>query len=215
MRSAVCLHPAAFLHSIENSELEIRLGNWVMDTALAQLHAWEQAGVAMEVSINISARHLQSPDFVAVLQRKLEQYPKLPHGRLQIEVLETAALEDMVQSSEIIEACRALGVSFALDDFGTGYSSLVYLRKLGADTLKIDQSFVQDMATNEGDRAIVQGVIALAKTFGRKTVAEGMEDPLLLQTLTEMGCSYGQGYSIAHPMSAADFLDWYRKRLAG
>ncbi len=208
------LHPAEFLQSIENSELEIRLGNWVMDNALAQLHAWEKGGVAMEVSINISARHLQSPDFVDMLRRKLAQYPKLSHGRLQIEVLETAALEDMVQSSQIIEACRALGVSFALDDFGTGYSSLVYLRKLGADTLKIDQSFVQDMATNEGDRAIVQGVIALAKTFGRKTVAEGMEDPLLLQTLTEMGCGYGQGYSIARPMSAVDFLDWYRKRAA-
>ncbi len=208
------LHPADFLTSVENSELEIRLGNWVMDEALAQLHAWEQAGLALEVSVNISARHLQSPDFVEVLRRKLERYPGLAHGRLQIEVLETAALEDMGQSSEIIEACRALGVSFALDDFGTGYSSLVYLRKLGADTLKIDQSFVQDMATNEGDRAIVQGVIALANTFGRKTVAEGMEDPLLLQTLTEMGCSYGQGYGIAHPMSAPDFLAWYHERHA-
>jgi diguanylate cyclase (GGDEF)-like protein len=206
------LHPADFLTSVENSELEIRLGNWVMDEALAQLHEWDEAGLALEVSVNISARHLQSPDFVDVLRRKLECYPNFTHGRLQIEVLETAALEDMGQSSEVIEACRALGVSFALDDFGTGYSSLVYLRKLGADTLKIDQSFVQDMATNEGDRAIVEGVIALAKTFGRKTVAEGMEDPLLLQTLTDMGCSYGQGYSIARPMSAVDFLDWYRKR---
>jgi EAL domain-containing protein (putative c-di-GMP-specific phosphodiesterase class I) len=155
---------------------------------------------------------LQSPEFVAELKRKLEEYPKLAHGRLQIEVLETAALEDMGQSFEVIKACRELGVSFALDDFGTGYSSLVYLRKLGADTLKIDQSFVQNMATNEGDHAIVQGVIALAKTFNRQTVAEGMEDPKLVKTLADMGCGFGQGFGIAYPMPANEFLDWYKKR---
>ena len=209
------LIPADFLPVIENSDLEIRLGKWVIAEALAQLHAWEQAGVAMEISVNISARHLQSPDFVAELKRTLEQYPKLAQGRLQIEVLETAALEDMGQSFDIIKACRDLGVSFALDDFGTGYSSLVYLRKLGADTLKIDQSFVQHMATNEGDHAIVQGVIALAKTFNRQTVAEGMEDPKLIQTLADMGCGFGQGYGIAYPMPAADFLEWLRKRKTG
>lgn len=206
------LQPADFLPVIENSELEIKLGKWVLSTALAQLHAWERQGVAMEVSINISARHLQSPDFVAELKRQLENYPKLEHGRLQIEVLETSALEDMGQSFEIIKACRDMGVSFALDDFGTGYSSLVYLRKLGADTLKIDQSFVQNMASNESDRAIVEGVIALAKTFNRQTVAEGMEDPKLVQTLADMGCGFGQGYGIAYPMQAGEFLDWYKKR---
>jgi EAL domain-containing protein (putative c-di-GMP-specific phosphodiesterase class I) len=206
------LHPAAFLPSIENSELESILGNWVMENALAQLNAWEKSGVALAVSINISAGHLQSPSFVAELQGKLERYPQLPRGRLQIEVLETAALEDIGQTSAVIEACRTLGVSCALDDFGTGYSSLVYLRRLGADTLKIDQSFVQDMATNDGDRAIVQGVIALATAFKRQTVAEGLEDPQLVKTLAEMGCVYGQGYGIAYPMPAPEFLAWYRKR---
>jgi EAL domain-containing protein (putative c-di-GMP-specific phosphodiesterase class I) len=206
------LIPADFLPMIENSDMECKLGRWVIGAALAQLHAWEKDGVAMQISINISARHLQSPDFVAELKRTLEKYPKLEHGRLQIEVLETAALGDMGQSFEIIKACREMGVSFALDDFGTGYSSLVYLRKLGADTLKIDQSFVQNMTSNEGDRAIVQGVIALAKTFNRHTVAEGMEDPGLVQTLADMGCGFGQGYGIAHPMPAGKFLDWYKKR---
>lgn len=206
------LYPIEFLPMIENSDLENRLGNWVMDRALAQLHTWARAGVEIEVSVNISARHLQSPEFVAELRRKLEQYPKLRYGRLQIEVLETAALEDMPQSVELIEACRRLGVSFALDDFGTGYSSLVYLSKLAADTLKIDQSFVQGMVSNEGDRAIVQGVIALAGTFGRKTVAEGIEDPDLVRMLADMGCGCVQGYSIAQPMPAGEFLEWYRRR---
>jgi diguanylate cyclase (GGDEF)-like protein/PAS domain S-box-containing protein len=208
------LLPAEFLPAIENSEMEIRLGNWVMDIALAQLHAWRKQGIALEVSINISARHLQTPDFVSVLQGKLARHAGLPRGSLQIEVLETAALEDIGQTADVIEACRGLGVSFALDDFGTGYSSLTYLRRLSADTLKIDQSFVQGMLSDEGDRAIVQGVIALARTFGRETVAEGLEDEQLAKVLAEMGCGYGQGYSIARPMPAANFVDWYRQRKA-
>ncbi|OIR19454.1 cyclic di-GMP phosphodiesterase Gmr [mine drainage metagenome] len=206
------LHPAAFLPSIEHAEQEIRLGNWVIDTALAQLRIWEQAGIALEVSVNVSMRHLQSPGFVAELQRKLALQPALAHGRLQIEIPEALALADTTQSAALIDACRDLGVSFALDDFGAGYSSLMHLRKLGAGTLKISQSFVQDMASNAGNRAIVQGAIALANTFGRKTVAKGVEDPGLLQMLAGMGCGYVQGYGLAHPMTAVEFLDWYRKR---
>jgi diguanylate cyclase (GGDEF)-like protein/PAS domain S-box-containing protein len=206
------LHPAAFLPGIENSEVGIKLGNWVMETALAQIQAWAQAGVDLKVSINISAGHLHAPDFVGELQRKLRQYPELPHGRLQIEVPETAALEDIGQSAEIFEACRKLGVSFALDDFGTGYSSLAYLRKLGAEMLKIDQAFIQGMSRNDGDRVLVQGVIALAKAFSRLTVAKGLEDPQLVGVLAEMGCGYAQGYGIASPMPANEFFAWYGNR---
>jgi diguanylate cyclase (GGDEF)-like protein/PAS domain S-box-containing protein len=206
------LKPGDFLSSIENSELECMLGRWVIASALAQLHEWETVGVSMQIGVNISARHLQFSGFVEELKLELAKYPKLEQGRLQIEVLETSALEDTSQTFEVIKACRELGVSFALDDFGTGYASLVYLRELGADTLKIDQSFVQNMASNAGDHAIVQGVIALAKTFDRETVAEGMEDPALVQKLAQMGCGFGQGYGIAHPMPADDFLDWFKKR---
>lgn len=206
------LLPAEFLPFIEDSDLEIQLGNWVMDTAMAQIDAWHKDGLDLEVSINISANHLQSPGFVADLARRLSRYPQMLRNRLQIEVLESAALEDIASSAETINACRELGVNFALDDFGTGYSSLAYLRKLSAETLKIDQSFVRGMLTDEGDRAIVQGIIALAKTFGRKTVAEGIEAAELTQMLIEVGCMYGQGYGIAHPMSAEDFMQWRKKR---
>jgi diguanylate cyclase (GGDEF)-like protein/PAS domain S-box-containing protein len=206
------LLPAEFLPFIEDSALDIQLGEWVMDTALAQIDAWYREGLVLEVSINISAHHLQSPDFVEKLARRLARYPELPRDKLQIEVLETAALADIDQSAETIESCRALGVNFALDDFGTGYSSLAYLRKLSTETLKIDQSFVRGMLTNEGDRAIVQGIIALAKTFGRKTVAEGMETTELIQVLVEVGCMYGQGYGIAYPMPSEDFQAWLRVR---
>ncbi len=205
------LAPAEFLPIIENSELDVQLGEWVIKHALAQLFAWERADLQLQVSINISARHLQVADFVVNLQGELAQYPQLRDGALQIEVLETAALEDIAQSSAVIDACRELGVTFALDDFGTGYSSLVYLSKLSADTLKIDQSFVQGMSINKGDHAIVQGVIALAQTFGCLTVAEGVEDGALKGELQAMGCGFVQGYSVAQPMPAGEIVGWVKQ----
>ncbi|TXT41694.1 MAG: hypothetical protein FD135_21 [Comamonadaceae bacterium] len=206
------LQPDEFLREIEGTNVELALGEWVMDNALAQMDAWHQLGHALEISINISARHLQSSTFISELAQRLARYPDLPCNTLQIEVLETVALEDIAQSAETIDACRELGVKFALDDFGTGYSSLAYLRRLSAETLKIDQSFVRGMLANEGDRAIVQGIIALAKSFGRKTVAEGIEQPELIPALLEIGCLYGQGFCIAHPMTADDFLRWLEQR---
>ncbi len=205
------LAPAEFLHAIEGTTLEVELGDWVVATALTQLEAWHQAGLSMELSINISARHLQANDFAWKLKRKLLRFPNLPKGSLQIEVLETAALEDIPRVSDTIERCRKIGVSFALDDFGTGYSSLSYLGRLPVDALKIDQSFICDMLHDKGDRAIVQGVIALAKAFDRKIVAEGVETEELFHELVEMGCEYGQGYGIALPMPAGDLPAWLEK----
>ena len=191
------LPPAEFLPYIENSELDSAVGGWVIDTALTQLELWSKQGLTLEVSINISATHLQTPEFVSMLQQKLEQHPNVSSKLLQIEILETAALTDISSVSTIIQACAVMGVSFALDDFGTGYSSLAYLRRLPADTLKIDRSFVRDMLIDEADHAIVQGVIALARTFKRQTIAEGVETPEHLLALREMGCDIAQGYGIA------------------
>jgi diguanylate cyclase (GGDEF)-like protein/PAS domain S-box-containing protein len=205
------LSPADFLLAVEGTTLEVELGDWVVATALAQLEAWHQAGLPMELSINISAGHLQASDFTWKLKRKLLRYPNLPKGSLQIEVLETAALEDIPGVIDTIERCRRIGISFALDDFGTGYSSLSYLGRLPIDTLKIDQSFIRDMLEDKGDRAIVQGVIALAKAFDRKIVAEGVETEELFRALLEMGCEYGQGYGIAHPMPVSSFAAWLEK----
>ena len=205
------LAPAEFLFELEGTKLEIEVGDWVLATALAQLEAWHQSGLPVELSINISARHLQSNDFAWKLKRKMLRHPNLPKGSLQIEVLETAALEDIPRVSDTIERCRRIGVGFALDDFGTGYSSLSYLGQLPVDTLKIDQSFVCDMLQDQGDRAIVQGIIALAKAFERKIVAEGVETEELFRALLEMGCEFGQGNGIAHPMPASDLPAWLEK----
>lgn len=202
------LPPIEFLPIIENSDLDIKVGEWVIDQAIAQLLVWQQKGLDLEISINISAKHLQSPQFVESLQQKLTQHPALAVNRLQIEILETAALADMTAIAHIIDECNEMGIRFALDDFGTGYSSLTYLRQLPAAVIKIDQSFVRDMLVNPADYAIVQGIIALATAFNRTTVAEGVETFEHYEVLQKMGCHIAQGYGIARPMPANELALW-------
>ena len=202
------LFPAEFLIHIEKTDLDIKIGEWVTATALAQMQHWRSKGLDIEVSINISGFHMESIGFVEKLEQQLGRHPDLPFGKLQIEVLETVALNDITVVREIIESCRKIGVKFALDDFGTGYSSLSYLSYLPIDTLKIDQSFVRDMLEDKGDMAIVQGIIALARAFDRQTVAEGIETEDHYQVLLDMGCEIGQGYGIARPMPANELTSW-------
>jgi EAL domain-containing protein (putative c-di-GMP-specific phosphodiesterase class I) len=188
----------------------VRVGEWVIATALRQWQAWQAQGLDITVSVNIAARHLSQPDFVAALTALLQRHPDVPPRRLELEVLETAALEDMGRIARIIEECRALGVSFALDDFGTGYSSLTYMKRLPAETLKIDQSFVRDMLRDPEDCAIVEGVIGLTRVFRRHAVAEGVETVEHGVLLLSLGCDVGQGYGIARPMPAEALPEWVR-----
>jgi diguanylate cyclase (GGDEF)-like protein/PAS domain S-box-containing protein len=202
------LSPARFLPLIEGSDLEIPFGEWVIETALAQLDAWRLAGLRMPLSINISARHLQSDNFGATLTRLLAGYPQVPAAALEIEITESAALTDLDAAISVVDSLRRIGVTVALDDFGTGYSSLTYLRRLPVDTLKIDRSFVHHMMNDSGDLAIVQGVIGLAQSFGRSVVAEGVETPEQGAMLLRMGCTLAQGYGIAAPMPAQSLAGW-------
>ena len=203
------LLPGEFMRAVENTELEIELGEWVVATATEQLRHWRDTGFRIQVSINISAYHFQSPGFVPRLQEQSGRYgPQAGERWLQIEVLETAALDDIAGISALIAACRELGIGFALDDFGSGYSSLTYLSQLDVDTLKIDQSFVRDMQTDKGDHAVVQGIIALARAFEMHCVAEGVESEAIHQALQQMGCETGQGNGIALPMPAAELARW-------
>ncbi len=202
------LSPVAFLPVIENTELDIELGEWVLDQALSQLQAWHAQGLELSVSVNISAQHIQRPDFVAKLRSGLAAHPTVSPRYLALEILETAALEDLAHVSEVIRSCQKLGCDFALDDFGTGYSSLTYLKQLPVQILKIDQTFVHDMLHNPDDLAIVEGVIALAEAFGRDVVAEGVENQASGLLLLQLGCSFAQGYGIARPMPAAELPGW-------
>jgi diguanylate cyclase (GGDEF)-like protein/PAS domain S-box-containing protein len=202
------LAPAAFLPVIEDHPLAVTLGEWVMEAALTQLDTWLAAGFDIPVSINIGARQLQQANFAQRLQTILERHPQLHPGCLELEVLETSALQDMVQVAQTIEACARMGVRFALDDFGTGYSSLTYLKRLHVAVLKIDQSFVRDMLEDPDDLAILQGVIDLSAAFKREVIAEGVETAAHGTALLELGCDHAQGYGIARPMQPELLAAW-------
>ncbi len=202
------LAPAEFLPVIETHPLAVALGEWVIDTALAQMERWRAAGLELAVSVNIGSRQLQQADFVDHLQALLARHPQVQPSWLELEILETSALSDMAQVSKVIADCAAIGVVFALDDFGTGYSSLTYLRRLRVGLLKIDQSFVRDMLHDPEDLAILQGVISLAAAFKRQVIAEGVETVAHGSALLQLGCELAQGYGIARPMPAEQLPLW-------
>ncbi len=202
------LPPGVFLPDIEDHQLAIDIGEWVIDTALAQIELWHEAGLNIPVSVNVGARQLQQTDFVERLRTLLGGHPSIRPGDLELEVLETSALDDVLGVSQVIEACRKLGASFALDDFGTGYSSLTYLRRLPVTLLKIDQSFVRDMLDDPDDLAIIEGIVGLARTFHRDVIAEGVETVEHGTLLLQLGCELAQGYGIARPMPAEQLPGW-------
>jgi EAL domain-containing protein (putative c-di-GMP-specific phosphodiesterase class I) len=202
------LAPAAFLPVIEDHPLAIEIGEWVIESALSQMETWRAAGLELPVSVNVGAHQLQQPDFVQRLHALLLAHPAFRPGDLEIEVLETSALEDIARVSMVIGACRELGVAFALDDFGTGYSSLTYLKRLAVTVLKIDQSFVHDMLDDPDDLAILEGVIGLASAFRRVAIAEGVETMEHGKMLLQLGCDLAQGYGIARPMPADQMPAW-------
>jgi diguanylate cyclase (GGDEF)-like protein/PAS domain S-box-containing protein len=200
--------PNDFLPAIENHPLSLELDEWVINRALNQIEIWQSSGLEIPVSVNISAHQLQQNNFTERLQSLLESHPKVRPNLLELEVLETIGMSDVNNASEIMNACMKLGVSFALDDFGTGYSSLTYLRRLPANLVKIDQSFVRDMLEDPDDLAIVESIIALAKSFKREVIAEGVESIEHGVALLELGCVLAQGYGIARPMPAKALSEW-------
>jgi EAL domain-containing protein (putative c-di-GMP-specific phosphodiesterase class I) len=202
------LPPAAFLPVIEDHPLAVEVGEWVVATALTQLATWRAAGLDIPVSVNVGARQLQQVDFVERLREILAMHPDIRPGDLELEVLETSALEDLARVSRVIEECREIGVMFALDDFGTGYSSLTYLKRLPVTLLKIDQTFVRDMLDDPDDLAILDGVISLATAFRREVIAEGVETHEHGEMLLRLGCELAQGYGIARPMEAHRLPLW-------
>ncbi len=205
------LSPAHFLPVIEDHPLSIELGDWVINDALQQIAHWQRLGLLIPVSVNIGALQLQRSEFVTQLAAQLAAHPQVPPAYLQLEIVETSALEDIAEVADIMRRCRDLGVSFAVDDFGTGYSSLTYLKRLPAELLKIDQTFVRDMLDDADDLAIVKGVIGLANAFHRQVIAEGVETVAHGELLIPLGCELAQGYGIARPMPAADLPAWAAK----
>jgi diguanylate cyclase (GGDEF)-like protein/PAS domain S-box-containing protein len=202
------LGPAEFLPAVEHTDLIADIGEWVLREALQQLTAWGAQGQQWGVSVNIAARHFQRPDFVRRLRAILDEFPAVPPRLLELEILESSALHDVNHVRSIMQECQALGIRFALDDFGTGYSSMAYLKRLPADVLKVDQSFVRNMLVDRDDLHLVSAVIGLARAFNRGVIAEGVETAEHGALLIRLGCDLAQGYGIARPMPAGDVPAW-------
>ncbi len=205
------LSPAEFLGIVIDSDYEIRFGEYVLETALAQLDRWQEQGLHIQVSINVSGNELRQAGLADRIASRLAQHVGIHPSQLEIEVLETTAIKDIDQVLVALTQCRSTGIQVSLDDFGTGYSSLTIFRRLPVDTLKIDQSFIRDMLVDSNDRSIVESVIHMARAFNRNVVAEGVETMEHARVLLEMGCFQVQGHGIAPPMDAAAIPDWIRE----
>lgn len=198
--------PGMFLPLIEDHPLSVAIGDWVIRTALDQIKEWRSMGINMPISVNLGARQLQQSDFVQKLISTLSHYEDAIVQQLKFEILETSALVDIGHVTNVMGSCKELGIFFALDDFGTGYSSLSYLNKFKLDFLKIDQSFVRNLDTNNNDMTLCEAIIVMAHKLGMKVVAEGIETETQFKLLFASGCDLGQGYLFSKPISADRFI---------
>ncbi len=202
------LMPADFISRINDDELLVLIGEWCLETAVAQAAEWHAAGQSIPVSVNVTAGQILGPEFAARLEALLDRHPAFPPHLLEVEILESAALADLPRVVTLMERCARRGVSFALDDFGTGYASLTYLKHLPAATLKIDQSFVRDILDDSEHRAIVEGVLGLTRVFGRTAIAEGVESIEHGEALIMLGATHGQGYAVAGALRPDELQAW-------
>jgi diguanylate cyclase (GGDEF)-like protein/PAS domain S-box-containing protein len=198
--------PADFVPLAEDTGLIVEIGAWVLDQACAQLRDWSDRVPALArvgIAVNLSVKQLRSEGIVSTIARAVTRAGIDP-ARLTVEMTESVAVDDLDRVREILTELRNLGVRTALDDFGTGYSSLAYLKNLPLDTLKIDQVFVAGLGDDPRDSAIVASTIAVSKALGLFTVAEGVETPLQLAALRELGCDAAQGYLFFMPLRATE-----------
>ena len=202
------LMPIDFIAEINDDDLLVDIGEWCLKTAVAQASKWHSAGHSIPVSVNVTAGQILRPGFADMLFEVLKLHPQLPPALLEIEILESAALNDLPRVIELMERCADIDVRFALDDFGTGYASLTYLKHLPAETLKIDQSFVRDILEDAEHRAIVEGVLSLTRVFGRTAIAEGVESIEHGVALIRLGATHAQGFAIAGALRPDELLEW-------
>ncbi len=201
------LLPSTFIPIAERFGLIGAIGNWVIEDACRQSRQWREKGVRMRVAINLSAHQMRQDDIVERITDALQAH-KIHPSLLTCEITESAAMEDTKTTQTTFRRLGELGTHLSIDDFGTGYSSLSYLRKLPAEELKIDRSFIQDLEHSADARAVVDAVIKLAHALGLKVVAEGVENQRQQEVLVKMGCDELQGFLFAKPMSARALMLW-------
>lgn len=202
--------PGMFIPRAERSTLIDRLSEFAIHQSLTQVVAWKRMGIHVKVAVNISARNLTQPSFVYQVLQLLDQH-KLDGSHLELELTENSLMHNVQKAIDILSRLSRHGITLSIDDFGTGYSSLQYLQKLPVSVIKIDQSFVRNLATDEGAIHIVEAAVNLAHRMDMQVVAEGVEDQPSLQILRDVGCDLAQGYYIARPSCAEDFAHWYEQ----
>lgn len=202
--------PAEFIPIAEQSGLIVPIGEWVMEKACAEARKWHDAGYPIRIAVNVSGEQFQQSDLVAYTRSVIEKTGIAPH-LLELEVTESAFMEDIQQTIRTLKELHALGVELAIDDFGTGYSSLSYLRQFPIDRLKIDQSFIRNALNNPDDAAIAKTIIALGRSLNLKIIAEGVETIEHEQFLIAEGCDEVQGYRYSRPVPNEKFSDLVRR----
>jgi EAL domain-containing protein (putative c-di-GMP-specific phosphodiesterase class I) len=201
--------PDSFIPLAEETGIIIDIGRWVLREATRQTAAWQADGYLLNVSVNVSARQLESDDLVREVSEALAR-SGLDPGCLTLEITETAIMRDAAATAHRLTDLKALGVRIAIDDFGTGYSSLAYLQQFPVDTLKIDRSFISGMVKSDEAAALIHTLIQLGNSLGIETLAEGIEHHDQFARLRDENCQSGQGFLMARPLDAdavPGFLD--------
>lgn len=206
--------PGEFIVLAEQSGYIRTLTSWAMDEAARQIREWHDAGLVMQIALNVSGADFED-ERLAERLGDLRQRWGLADGAIEIEITESSMVTDTARAAAHCEAMRAHGYTIAIDDFGTGYSPLVYLQRLPITSIKIDQTFVRDMTTNQRSRDIVEHTLSLGRRLGIVTIAEGIETQDVAESLRALGCDVGQGYYFGRPMPAAEFAAWVRDNPLG
>jgi diguanylate cyclase (GGDEF)-like protein/PAS domain S-box-containing protein len=202
------IEPSNFMHVLDDPQLARPIGRYVLDEALKQCQAWVQSGIPVPVSVNISTRHLLHPAFFSDIDTALDAYPGVMDVGFGIEVTETGPSMDHARAKVVIEECRRRGIRVGLDDFGTGSASLSHIQQLDIEHIKLDQSFVRDILSEERNMAIAAGVITTARMLAKTVIAEGVETSAQGDLLASLGCHQLQGFWISRPMPAEAVADW-------
>lgn len=197
------ISPNDFIPIAERSGLIVDIEKWVLETSFKQKKEWELKGYELKMSVNISPKCLKGDTFISDIERHIERY-NINKQEIQLEITETAAMNNIEEVINIINRLRTLDIKIALDDFGTGYSSLTYLRKLPVDVLKMDKAFIDNIKDNNKNNFIVQSVINLAHNLNMQLVAEGIEVKKQVEYLKNSKCDLGQGYYFSRPLPSED-----------
>jgi EAL domain-containing protein (putative c-di-GMP-specific phosphodiesterase class I)/GGDEF domain-containing protein len=205
------ISPGEFIPLVEQTALAQPVTKWVLDTALRQVSRWRRGGIDIRVSINISARNLEEPDFASDLRKMLREHA-VSTKEIELEFTESALIRNRSRVIAQLEVIRAMGIELAIDDFGTGYSSFSYLNKFPATTMKIDQSFIRTLEQSSVEEKLVRSMITMAHDIGYRAVAEGVETAEVYRMLAQAGCDEVQGYFISRPLAPGAFESWLKGR---